>query len=91
MSPDGASTALSTRNGSKAASIEKETGVEDLAPEQTDQTTSQIRPGEVDDKENGPVSNAVSVDSISTIPNGGLRAWLVVLGSFFLFFNSWSV
>jgi hypothetical protein len=22
-------------------------------------------------------------------PNGGLRAWLQVLGSFFLFFNSW--
>ena len=22
-------------------------------------------------------------------PNGGLKAWLQVLGSFFLFFNSW--
>lgn len=24
-----------------------------------------------------------------TIPDGGLTAWLQVLGSFFLFFNSW--
>ena len=23
------------------------------------------------------------------VPNGGLTAWLQVLGSFFLFFNSW--
>ena len=22
-------------------------------------------------------------------PNGGFQAWLIVLGSFFLFFNSW--
>lgn len=26
-----------------------------------------------------------------TIPNGGLIAWLQVVGSFFLFFNSWLV
>jgi len=25
----------------------------------------------------------------SVIPNGGLLAWLQVLGSFLLFFNSW--
>ena len=29
--------------------------------------------------------------NISIIPDGGLQAWLVVAGSFFLFFNSWSV
>jgi len=28
---------------------------------------------------------------IEKIPNGGLDAWLQVLGSFFLFFNSWFV
>jgi hypothetical protein len=27
----------------------------------------------------------------TTIPNGGLLAWLQVLGSFLLFFNSWYV
>lgn len=24
-----------------------------------------------------------------TIPNGGLKAWLQVLGTFFVFFNTW--
>lgn len=32
-----------------------------------------------------------SVNSIATVPNGGLLAWLQVLGAFFLFFNSWCV
>lgn len=30
-----------------------------------------------------------SVRDVSSIPNGGLTAWLQVLGSFFLLFNSW--
>lgn len=30
-----------------------------------------------------------SVNNVSSIPNGGLRAWLQVLGVFFLFFNTW--
>lgn len=30
-----------------------------------------------------------SVNNIAAIPNGGLTAWLQVLGAFFLFFNSW--
>jgi hypothetical protein len=24
-----------------------------------------------------------------TVPNGGLKAWLQVLGTFFIFFNTW--
>ncbi|GAB7351396.1 hypothetical protein MBLNU459_g2073t1 [Dothideomycetes sp. NU459] len=32
-----------------------------------------------------------SVNNIKAIPNGGLRAWLQVLGAFFLFFNSWGI
>src|ERR1700761_642353 len=28
---------------------------------------------------------------VREIPNGGLKAWLQVLGSFILFFNSWRV
>lgn len=32
-----------------------------------------------------------SVRDASSIPNGGLWAWLQVLGSFFLLFNSWYV
>jgi hypothetical protein len=30
-----------------------------------------------------------SVNNVSSIPNGGLRAWLQVVGVFFLFFNTW--
>jgi hypothetical protein len=29
------------------------------------------------------------VNDLSSVPNGGLRAWLQVAGSFFLFFNTW--
>ena len=49
-------------------------------------------PEEGEDIEDGsPLDKVKSVNSISSIPNGGLRAWLVVAGSFFLFFNSWCV
>lgn len=49
-------------------------------------------PEESDVAEDGaPLEKVKSVNSISSIPNGGLRAWLVVVGSFFLFFNSWFV
>ena len=34
-------------------------------------------------------STKASVNNVSSIPNGGLRAWLQVLGVFFLFFNTW--
>ena len=28
---------------------------------------------------------------VASIPNGGVRAWLQVVGAFFLFFNSWGI
>ncbi|PSK55900.1 Riboflavin transporter MCH5 [Elsinoe australis] len=34
---------------------------------------------------------ATSVNDASAIPDGGLQAWLQVLGSFFLFFNHWGI
>jgi len=30
-----------------------------------------------------------SVNNLSSIPNGGLRAWLQVAGAFVLFLNTW--
>lgn len=36
-------------------------------------------------------SKQPSVNNASSIPDGGLWAWLQVLGAFFLFFNSWFV
>jgi hypothetical protein len=35
------------------------------------------------------ISVQPNVNNVSSIPNGGLWAWLQVLGAFFLFFNSW--
>lgn len=35
------------------------------------------------------VSTRVSVNNTSQIPNGGFKAWIQVVGSFFLFFNTW--
>jgi hypothetical protein len=35
--------------------------------------------------------DTVSDEDPGPPPNGGLQAWLQVLGSFFLFFNSWYV
>lgn len=32
-----------------------------------------------------------SINNIKSVPNGGLTAWLQVLASFFLFFNSWGI
>lgn len=32
-----------------------------------------------------------SVNNVSAIPNGGLQAWLQVLGAWILFFNSWGI
>jgi len=34
-------------------------------------------------------STRISVNHLASIPNGGLRAWMQVLGAFFLFFNTW--
>ncbi|OCL08237.1 MFS general substrate transporter [Glonium stellatum] len=36
-------------------------------------------------------TKAHSVNHVDSIPNGGLKAWLQVLGSFFIFFNSWGI
>jgi hypothetical protein len=37
-----------------------------------------------------PTGNAPGdANDMSSVPNGGTRAWLQVIGSFFLFFNSW--
>lgn len=32
---------------------------------------------------------AAASNGTDTIPNGGLQAWLQVLGAFFLWFNAW--
>ena len=36
-------------------------------------------------------SEKPSVNNIKSVPNGGLQAWLQVLSSFFVFFNTWGI
>ena len=39
-----------------------------------------------------PVQSAKpSINNIKSVPTGGTTAWLQVLASFFLFFNSWGI
>ena len=40
----------------------------------------------------GPVaSEKPSINNIKSVPNGGLKAWLQVVGAFFLFWNTWGI
>lgn len=45
----------------------------------------------IEEGDGGGVKKIVSVNNMSAIPNGGTKAWLQVLGAFFLFFNSWGI
>jgi hypothetical protein len=49
-----------------------------------DKSSQEIQPGNIDE----PRQKA-SVSDTSSIPNGGLKAWLQVAGTFFVFFNTW--
>ncbi len=64
----------SSRSSSIVPSIKEKQEEEALS--QTQQTTPEVQP-------------TPTPAPVSPIPNGGLTAWLQVLGSFMLFFNSW--
>ncbi|KAL5378822.1 hypothetical protein DPSP01_008862 [Paraphaeosphaeria sporulosa] len=38
-----------------------------------------------------PSKSRPSINNAAAIPNGGVTAWLQVVGAFFLFFNSWGI
>jgi hypothetical protein len=48
------------------------------APDNVEQQAEQAHP-----------KGQAHANDISSVPNGGLRAWLQVVGSFSLFFNTW--
>jgi hypothetical protein len=43
----------------------------------------------VEEERNDEIESIAAPASNNKIPNGGLVAWLQVLGSFFMFMNSW--
>ena len=100
-----AASGASVRASSRHTELSKDDfgSKEPLEPEEEeeDDDTSRREGGDVltDDKdvENAtaaPVAKKdtrVSVNDLSRIPNGGLLAWLQVLGTFFLFYNTWGI
>jgi hypothetical protein len=36
-----------------------------------------------------PTSRQGNINDLNSVPNGGARAWLQVVGAFMLFFNTW--
>jgi hypothetical protein len=84
-----------TTSSSKATDSEIEKVIEEEEEAQGEDANDRI-PNEKDVEiaTAAPVSKKntrISVNDLSKIPNGGLRAWLQVLGSFFLFCNTWGV
>lgn len=59
---------------------------ESKTPSFEDAEKSVSVPGSDADVTSRPVTS-----SASDVPNGGAKAWLQVLGSFFLFFNTWGI
>ena len=74
--------------------LEKECRPRDASPIHLGNNSS---PNEVVPDPSVPPSLAIPVEGVmaeksfvaETPPDGGIQAWLQVLGSFFLFFNSW--
>jgi hypothetical protein len=63
-------------------------------PHQSDDVEKQAQAPTSQPAQNGGVAPPTApptahVNDMSTIPNGGLQAWLQVAGAFALFFNSW--
>lgn len=95
----------SIEDGDIEKELRQDAQEEELAAAATTNTNDFANGGPVQDdlgqharqKETGALEDGVqadrqvtpSVHSLRAIPNGGLQAWLQVLGSFFLFFNSW--
>lgn len=50
-----------------------------------------LESGEADGAALTNVDSKPSVNNIRLVPNGGTKAWLQVLGTFFVFFNTWGI
>ena len=91
---------------SSQSELEKETGFEKEVGHEhlTEGEEELIEAGEppfteqVDGEEHAKDGEALtqvpsrhSVNNVRSIPNGGLKAWLQVVGVFFVFFNTWGI
>ncbi|KKY21199.1 putative major facilitator superfamily protein [Diplodia seriata] len=91
----------------RAESLSSAASTPDTDPEKKDQDQGQDQDQDQDqegedvadrqDALHGPLEKTASrkskhsINNVSSVPNGGLLAWLQVLGAFFLFFNSWGI
>jgi hypothetical protein len=66
-------------------------GEKDLQTTDQDQAVGEEQANENVGEKLEPSKSRPSINNAAAIPNGGLTAWLQVLGAFFLFFNSWYV
>lgn len=95
----------STSDVDKETVLEKETSQTRLSEEEEDIFEASQPPFTNHDPEKqpsdttaetdgGPLTNVESkpsVNNIRSVPNGGAKAWLQVLGVFFVFFNTWGI
>ncbi|KAK3203221.1 hypothetical protein GRF29_112g563471 [Pseudopithomyces chartarum] len=66
-------------------------GEKDLQTTDQDQAVGEEQANENVGEKLEPSKSRPSINNAAAIPNGGLTAWLQVLGAFFLFFNSWGI
>ena len=88
---------ISAKSHSEDFSEEREDNSEASRPPLNEKyygSNDDIRPGEVACEDGAPLSivpSKHSVTNIKSVPNGGTKAWLQVLGGFFIFFNTWGI
>ena len=88
-------TAIDNELGHSPISKIQEDLIESLEPPFTERDDFENQSGgatkEIDGASLTNVSSKPSVNDIRSVPNGGLKAWLQVLGSFFVYFNTWGI
>jgi hypothetical protein len=75
--------------GQSVDSLETQTAMTNVHEDQHVKDETRINGPEEEGATLGRVKSKYSVRDAGSIPNGGLWAWLQVLGGFFLLFNSW--
>jgi hypothetical protein len=72
--------------------IEEEDVSQDSSEEREEEEDREVKAEDVETATTMAVEKSgtrISVNNVNSIPNGGLRAWMQVVGSFFIFYNTW--